>query len=836
MKYRFEFIEHRENLPFKLFVNSVVHVPYHWHKELEIVFVLRGSVRIQTGNDVHILGENGLLLVNAMDIHKIDRTDEDNALLTLQVNPDIFGSNGEEIQKWRIECNSAIGSAEDEAFERIRRDLAQLAWELNKRTRGYRQYAAGRLQLLLGHLLRHFPLSERDAADEMNDSDLQRLNRILEFVDLHYMEKITLNDMAEREHLSFYYFSHFFKKKIGLPFQKYLAGVRLEKAAAELLETKKSVLDISTDCGFANVKIFNKSFKEKYGETPTGYRGRHGLSDAPAETDSLPFQMKESDNGLYIQVDTVSVLDALFRYLPADRTEAPIRGSRPESREVRVDARREGDSYAKHWTFLTTAGRAAEGLRSDWRRQLAETRRELGFRYIRFHGIFNDEMMVYREKGGKAVYHWGYVDELFDYLLGIGLRPFVELGFMPGALRRSEETIFWWKGNIAPPKDTGRWTELVRRFVAHCVERYGAEEVERWYFEVWNEPDLPGVCWAGTREEYFEFYAATARAVKSVSSRLKVGGPALNYISLWEGDWMEAFLAFCAESRVSLDFFSFHSYSEYWRKDREAGGWSELMPPSFQEETIARAASGLRASPIPDAELHLTEWNYSLYPRFLPHDTAFMAPFIIRLALRTIGAVQSLGFWTFTDIIEEHGAGPSPFHGGFGLVTAQGLKKPSYYAFALLNKLGDRIVDRGDDYIVTRRGEEWQVLAYRYVHLDKLFASGEWSGLSATHRYGVFEERDDLALRIRIEGLNGDYQVTRYRLDREHGSVFDEWVAMGAPRSLSEDELAYLRGRAGPAVRSERIRAEGDYVCDNLLPPHGVQLTVIRKLHGADGG
>src|SRR5690348_81418 len=172
------------------------------------------------------------------------------------------------------------------------------------------------------------------------------------------------------------------------------------------------------------------------------------------------------------------------------------------------------------------AGRANEGLRADWQRQLTYAHRECGFQYIRMHGLLTDDMGVYRENKGKPEYNWQYIDELFDFLHSIGMKPFVELGFMPNALASGSKTIFWWRGNVTPPRDMAKWADLIRAFVLHEQERYGKAEVRTWYFEVWNEPNLKDGFWTGTQQQYFDLYAATARALKSVSPDYKVGGPA----------------------------------------------------------------------------------------------------------------------------------------------------------------------------------------------------------------------------------------------------------------------------------------------------------------------
>jgi len=200
------------------------------------------------------------------------------------------------------------------------------------------------------------------------------------------------------------------------------------------------------------------------------------------------------------------------------------------------------------------AGRANEGLRADWQRQLATARRECGFEYIRFHGLFTDDMGVYRDHNGKPEYNWQYIDELFDFLHSIGMKPFVELGFMPGGLASGSKTIFWWKGNVTPPRDMQKWADFIRAFTLHVQERYGHDEVKTWYFEVWNEPNLDGF-WSGTQQQYFDLYAASARASKSVSPEYKVGGPGTAGCG-----WVPEMIRFCQTNGAPIDFISTHTY------------------------------------------------------------------------------------------------------------------------------------------------------------------------------------------------------------------------------------------------------------------------------------
>lgn len=831
MKHRYEFVEHHEHMPFTLFINSIDHIPFHWHKEIELIYVLKGSADLFVDKQRLILREEDLIVVNGMDVHKLDRTEEDNVLLTLQLDPGIVqGLSGPE--RRRIDCHSGRSGRDGDLFAPIRTYLAQMMWELNKRSDGYQDKVLGFLHLLTGHLVRYFSApDEREEGTGASDLDLERLRRIMQYVDENYMNKINLNQMAEQEHLSFYYFSHFFKSKIGISFQKYLTLVRLEKAEIELRETQKNMIDVAADCGFANVKLFNKNFKEKLGVTPSEYRQKYQKQTPSVQGKHLPFTKETTEYGTYIQIDTVKVLDGLYSHLPRAETASQANPA-PRAARKTIDIRTDqaGEPFPHHWNRLLTAGRAAEGLRDGWRKQLAGIQAEQRFRHIRFHGIFNDEMMVYDENGeGLPIYNWNYVDELYDFLLSVNIRPFVELGFMPGKLRRSDETLFWWKGNISPPKDMDKWKNLVDAFVRHCINRYGLAEVKQWYFEVWNEPDAYEICWTGTKEEYFEFYAATVETIKRISPDLRVGGPALNYITVWETDWMQEFLRYNADHGVHIDFFSFHSYSEYWHGGEQEKTLSHTQPPGFFVDTIHKVRERIAESPFPHLELHLTEWNFSLYPHNLLHDTMFMAPFIVKNAIDSIHLLDSLGFWTFTDIFEETGAGRSAFHGGFGLINIHGLKKPSYYAFAMLNKLGHRLIDRGPNYIVTREQEDFQILFCNYVHVDAMYSSGEWSAISEKNRYGVFENKETLELELRLTGLEGDYKATYHALNREQGSVFDAWLKMGAPEFLEADEIEYLQKRTGPALRTEMLRNASSHTIRIAVPPHGVELITLKK-------
>ena len=276
---------------------------------------------------------------------------------------------------------------------------------------------------------------------------------------------------------------------------------------------------------------------------------------------------------------------------------------------ITVDTRGERTPFPHFWELCVGSCHAVMGLRADWRSQLKKAHAELGFRYVRFHGLLDDAMSVYvKDQWSEAKRFFLFnIDAIFDFLLSIGMKPFIELGFMPTALASGTQTCFHYQANVTPPADYAEWGRLVQTLTQHLVDRYGIDEVREWFFEVWNEPNLP-FFWAGTQEEYFKLYEYAARAIKSVDSRLRVGGPATSVNA-----WIPDMIAFCQRSGAPLDFISTHHYptdDPLWRNNDLP--WEEFLKVAGQYErgvlyqmtAKARAEAG-------DLPLYYTEWNTS---------------------------------------------------------------------------------------------------------------------------------------------------------------------------------------------------------------------------------
>lgn len=363
--------------------------------------------------------------------------------------------------------------------------------------------------------------------------------------------------------------------------------------------------------------------------------------------------------------------------------------------------------------FSVGSDRAAIFLRDTHQRDLVALQKSLHFRYLRCHGIFNEEMdVVKRNADGTIAYNWKKVDEFIDRLKKVGIRPFVEFGYMPEALARGKDTVFYYRGNSTPPKSSSEWADLVKNFLLHEIQRFGMKEVRQWFFEVWNEPNL-NYFWRGTQQEYFEFYEVTARAVKGVDAKLPVGGPSTAGLG-----WIKEFLAFCSKKQVPIDFVSSHHYGAtqgFVDPDGKSKTILDVRPEALYADLI-RARAEIRSSALPNLPFYISEWGPS-YSQVDPiHDNYICAAWILDKLQKSRDSVDGMSYWAFSDQFEEGGPQNDPFPGGFGLLNYDGLRKPGFFAYQFLAKLQKNSYQTNDDHLLaSKSGDNIALVTWNYT-------------------------------------------------------------------------------------------------------------------------
>lgn len=461
-------------------------------------------------------------------------------------------------------------------------------------------------------------------------------------------------------------------------------------------------------------------------------------------------------------------------------------------------------------------------IRDDSLAQLKTAKDELGFRYIRFHGIFHDALGTYKLVDGKPVYDWTKIDYLYDKLLGMGIKPFVELGFTPEAMKTSDNSIFYWKGNTSHPKPD-LWAGLVDAFVRHVQQRYGRDEVRTWFFEVWNEPNLDGFWEKADQKAYFDLYDVTAKTIKAVDPQLRVGGP-----STAGAAWVPEFLAHTQGSGAAVDFITTHTYGvDGGFLDEDGKGDNKLSPsPDGIVGDVRKVRKEIEASYLPKLPLYFTEWSTSYSPRDLVHDSYMSAAYILSKLKATEGIAQGMSYWTYTDLFEEPGPPTAPFEGGFGLMNPQGVRKPAWFAYKYLHALGEQQVPTTDAQSwVTRDARNGvQVLAWD-------FRTPDMGNKSNRPFFGVVQPtRAAEPLKLEFKGMTpGTYAVQVYRTGFKANDAHTAYIEMGRPKTLTGEQLARLQAQTvdKPETRTVKVAANGTA---SLQVPMRVNDVVLVKI------
>jgi len=489
---------------------------------------------------------------------------------------------------------------------------------------------------------------------------------------------------------------------------------------------------------------------------------------------------------------------------PMLRTQQSTGSAAPLSETIAIDVNAAAQPFPHFWEKMFGSGRAILSLRESYRRDLREVKQATGFEYVRFHAIFHDEVGVYDEnERGAPIYNFSYVDQIYDGLLESGVKPFVELSFMPNKLAaRPAFHSFWYRPNVSPPKDWDRWGDLITHFARHLADRYGIAEVSQWYFEVWNEPNLD--FWAGEPKEeaYYKLYDVSAKALKQVNTELRVGGPATA-----QAAWVDRFIRHVDENAVPADFVSTHVYGNDSSSD--VFGTKE---PISRNEMVCRAArkvfDQVKASPRPNLPIIFSEYNASYMTEPAVTDSTFMGPWVADTVRQCDGLVDILSYWTFSDVFEEQGVVKKPFYGGYGLIAERGLPKPAFNAFKLLHRLGEqRILVDSQSALVTKRTDGSLVIAVWNLFLPE--EAGQAKNVA-----------------IELTGMKNKRRARIYRVDSTHGSLLPAFDAMGRPDYPTSRQIDELRRAAELPSPETRTFAGGRLTL--TLPPNGLALLEIQ--------
>ena len=502
----------------------------------------------------------------------------------------------------------------------------------------------------------------------------------------------------------------------------------------------------------------------------------------------------------------------------------PGKTAKPAQRRIGLDVAQATRPLDRFFDLSVGSDFPGTLIRDDSQAQLKTAVDELGFRYIRFHAIFHDVLATVRIENGKTIYDWTKIDQLYDDLLARHIKPFVELGFTPNAMKTSDNKIFYWQGNTSHPVPAA-WKDLVDAFIRHLEQRYGQDEVRRWFFEVWNEPNLAGFWEGADQGAYFELYDLTSSTIKAIDPNLRVGGP-----STAGAAWAPEFLDHVAQSGAAVDFVTTHSYGVDGGFLDENGKEDIKLSPSSDAIVgdVRKVRQQIKASKFPDLPLYFTEWSTSYNPRDLVHDSYISAAYVLSKLKASEGLVQGMSYWTYIDLFEEPGPPPTPFHGGFGLLNREGIRKPAYFAYKYLHAVhGNEIPLQDSQVFATADNDSVSAVLWDFQQPEQKVSNRPFYSR-------IVPATPAPALDLSFTQLKPDsYRLKVSRTGFRNNDAYSAYIDMGAPKALTPVQLDQLRAltRDLPEIdRAVSVGDSGSYAFSLPMSSNDVVLVTLERI------
>lgn len=790
------------------------------HARMDIIYMLAGSADIETACHTYKLEAADFCVLNVMELYHITYSESAQALC-MSISANMLGKDESRVD---FCSNNPSVSPEDNAS--MRASIAR-AFQLYYRDAERNRYGIVSCILsILDTLHKYYSVSDYTAVSGREKFEM--LEQMLHYIQENSGQNLQLSDLAGKFYLSVGHVSRMFQRHLHTTFSNYLREVRLNNAYDLLLNTSQSVTEIAIQCGFGSTNRLIEVFSKKYGVTPGKFRKRN------REAETLPRLQEQTQ-----------LFDELLKHV--SEPQRPATASRQvEHVHFDVPHPRKGKYREMGFFKLINVGWAKELLYAPVQAQLRYCQEHIGFEYIRFHGIFDEDMMVYQEDAsGKPVYNFTYLDMVYDFILSLGFKPYVEFSYFPKALAADQRvdtnhnSYFY-----GLPKSMEKWCALVRATTIHFIERYGLKAVRKWMFRTgegmniyYHRMDI---------DDFLLLYTETMKAVKLVDPQLEFGGLNLDMgmLRLDDHPGIDAFIKYFIRHSCLPDFYSFQCFHNDYDSDYQStlravdSHGAEPATLSADENYMANHIRALRREirKLDDRSrpILLDTWNSTIWQRDLRGDTCFKSAFIFKNILENVDNLSGFGFWNLSDMFEEVHASSRLFHGGYGLMTYNGIPKAGFHAFSLLRHLGSNFVQRGDGYFVTCSANgDVQIALYNYCHYDTfgrqhLFVEG-----AAANPYEMFQNAHARQFDIDLKLPDADYTLEKRLIARNGcwGSPYDLWVAMGAPHDVTPEQTEYLKARSLPQYSIQRVTARDGLAINEILDPHDVCIIVIKAIH-----
>ncbi len=763
----------------------------HFHQDIELIYVLDGSMAVKVEEQKSELKADDVLVINANKKHLLETQDKNLLYIRLGIAypivSDIFQSV--DIIFW---CDSS--KENDQRYDEVRKALKELVGTYLK---------SGQTEIAFGYISKCYKVLEIMAlhflvqtGDKENITDKDRYeDRILQinnYIRSNYTQDISLKDLSEKLFLSIGYLSRFFKKNYGMSFAEYLTNIRLYHAVDDLLYTNVPITHVAYDNGFTNAAVFNKAFKKAYGETPSSFRKK-------AVSEKEESEPKTYDEKTQLRIMSILRDGVAEEKNPEEETEHIV---------VKESVKTQERLYPI-WNKLMNIGSASDLLRSEIREHVILLKEALKLEYIRFWNIFSDDMLLNLSE--EAEYNFSKLDSILDFLLQNDIKPHIELGAKPRYVQKNVQIRIMEADEKMEDVDIELWKNFMKAFMKHLVLRYGQEQTNQWRMELWWDESVERTL--ENKKKYIQKFNDTYNIIKKYSPLMEIGGYGLRGNFLGE----EGFLELWKDENVKPDFLSIIMYA-YVKGTEEEGVFSKRNTDTeAMKNTVLAVREYMEEAGMKDTKLYVTEWNLTISDRNYINDTCFKGAYIIKNYLDLYGTTQMAAYYAGTDRMSEYYDSNELLFGGRGVLTKDGIWKPAFYAFEFLNRLYSYFVGKGENYLISANGHgSYGIICHNMRKLNYNYYFSKEDELKKEEMWKYIEDQNQLDLKIELEDVEaGEYQLKIYRINYYNGNILGIWSEMGFIKDMDREDIKYFRRVCEPKMMIGNIN-----VTDHEIPLH----------------
>lgn len=735
-------------------IMNVDHIINPAENSYQFLMVQKGAIVLHftDSNEKHMLKANDIIMIEPNTSTSLSSYSP-NVVIGIQVDPSLFSDILKPGQ--RFFCDST---------QDIRKNYRQLSELILDLCHAY--YKEDNRHQILSMLFCLADIMKQDfvqsSSDKLNAGEqllAERIHIIQQYLQANYHQPVYLDMLADKMFLTPQYLSKFIKKHLGCTFSRYLANIRLEHAYRELIYTDSSITDIALNNGFPNAGAFHKAFRDSYGMSPSSYRNQYNRQE---EKNSQKLQLADM-NAIALRTQPTETIHASL--------ENPF-------------------SCPKPWSDTVNIGPLTEAMKISFHDSFLEYRKYMPVKYVRFTGIFSEEIIYQDEKTGE--FNFTTLDEIFRFFQDTGVIPHIELSYKPSGILHDHQIPYYWERTSHQGKNFSYYQKLFRKLLHHCILHFGQSYVSKWRFEVWLKHGEK-LTYPKNLDDYFEYYGTYRSIVKELVPDCAVGGPGFNMCGYMKD--FQNFIRQAAQRGVRFDFISLYGFiyetqNFAFREIPDSRGIIASNPGHIKD-TFCGYRDWLLTTVYRDMPVYLTEVGSIVSQKNFVKDTVFQATFLCHNMLQLIPHCPVAAWLCFWDQEVESLISSGTYYSSSSLVGQDGIPKPSLYGYSFLARLGRNLVSSGDNYIMTCNSlNRFQLLFYHYTHFNNSFCLNSWEPIPMEQSYEVFHQEEENNIHFSCARFPaGRYKVVQYTLNRYYGSVLDKHLRTLENHNTTAQEL-----------------------------------------------